>query len=249
MFHWTDTDVSNLVKFALQSVRTSAADFLPGAIRERLIAAVADQLSATTWNVHVGRLDLDAAGHGPQWLPEAASNQGERDQTFHLAYSTLLVRLQKLVREYGCECDELTTRKWMSSQLGPQHVIAWITVRPDGSCECIEFCKSMGSGEFTARDEAVLRVLATELLAQPQSSVSHVDGQESRQTMHLPRRQREVLSRLLQGLSVKEIAGELGISPYTVNDYIKAIYRRYQVCSRGELLAAVHGLRKQPVPR
>ena len=250
MFQWTDTDVSNLVKFVLQSIRTSAIDLVPGAIREKLIAAIAAQIGAAAWNVHIGHIDFENDGHGPDWLANPAGIANERDQDFHLAYSTLFVRLQKLVREYNCECDELTTRKWMSPRLGPQHVIAWIAVRPDGGCECIEFCKAMGQGEFTARDEAILRVLATELLAQPaQPQASENDGQTAPATMNLPRRQREVLTALLQGSSVKEIAAELGISPYTVNDYIKAIYRRYQVCSRGELLAAVHGLRKQSLSR
>ncbi|MFO1062918.1 MAG: LuxR C-terminal-related transcriptional regulator [Pirellulales bacterium] len=53
----------------------------------------------------------------------------------------------------------------------------------------------------------------------------------------LPKRQREVLALLLRGLSLKEIAKRLGISPHTVNDYTKALYRRFQVSGRSELLA------------
>ena len=50
-------------------------------------------------------------------------------------------------------------------------------------------------------------------------------------------RVRQTLERLLAGDSEKQIASHLGVSPHTVHVYIKSLYRRYDVCSRGELLA------------
>lgn len=50
-------------------------------------------------------------------------------------------------------------------------------------------------------------------------------------------RQREVLTLLLRGLAVKEIAGELDLSQHTVNEHVKALHRHFNVSSRGELLA------------
>lgn len=50
-------------------------------------------------------------------------------------------------------------------------------------------------------------------------------------------RQRQTLGLVLRGLSDKEIADDLGISRYTVNQYTKAIYRHYAVSSRSQLLA------------
>ena len=50
-------------------------------------------------------------------------------------------------------------------------------------------------------------------------------------------RMSETLRRLLAGDSEKQIAGHLGVSPHTVHVYVKAIYRRYEVSSRGELLS------------
>jgi len=52
-------------------------------------------------------------------------------------------------------------------------------------------------------------------------------------------RQRQTLGLVLRGLSDKEIADDLGISRYTVNQYTKAIYRHYAVSSRSQLLARV----------
>ena len=50
-------------------------------------------------------------------------------------------------------------------------------------------------------------------------------------------RVRQTLERLLAGDSEKEIAFRLGVSPHTVHVYVKTLYRRFDVCSRGELLA------------
>ena len=48
---------------------------------------------------------------------------------------------------------------------------------------------------------------------------------------------RQTLQRLLAGEAEKQMARALGVSPHTVHVYVKAIYRRYGVCSRGELFA------------
>jgi len=53
----------------------------------------------------------------------------------------------------------------------------------------------------------------------------------------LSRREREVLTQLVSGCSMKQIGSRLGLSEHTVRDYTKSIYRHYQVHSRGELLA------------
>src|SRR5262249_26992745 len=53
----------------------------------------------------------------------------------------------------------------------------------------------------------------------------------------LPPRQRQVLARLLEGDSEKQIAALLGLSPDTVHEYVKAVYRHFEVNTRAELLA------------
>lgn len=50
-------------------------------------------------------------------------------------------------------------------------------------------------------------------------------------------RVRQTLERMLAGDSEKQIAAHLRVSPHTVHVYVKSLYRRYDVCSRGELLA------------
>ena len=49
-------------------------------------------------------------------------------------------------------------------------------------------------------------------------------------------RQRTVLAMLIDGMTVKEAAERLSLSPHTVNGYVKAIYRHFGVRNRAGLL-------------
>lgn len=51
---------------------------------------------------------------------------------------------------------------------------------------------------------------------------------------HLSPRERELLEYLARGLSRKEAARIMNLSPYTVAEYVQSIYRKLQVKSRGE---------------
>jgi DNA-binding CsgD family transcriptional regulator len=61
-------------------------------------------------------------------------------------------------------------------------------------------------------------------------------------------RMRQTLERLVAGDSEKEAATRLGVSPHTVHVYVKSLYRRLGVSSRGELFAVVAGRRAIPSP-
>lgn len=50
-------------------------------------------------------------------------------------------------------------------------------------------------------------------------------------------RQRQTLELLLEGHAEKQIAARLAISKHTVHVYVKTLYKRFDVCSRAELLA------------
>lgn len=53
----------------------------------------------------------------------------------------------------------------------------------------------------------------------------------------LPPRLRQVLVCLMEGDSEQQVAHRLGISAHTVHEHVKRLHRRFDVSSRGELLA------------
>jgi DNA-binding CsgD family transcriptional regulator len=53
----------------------------------------------------------------------------------------------------------------------------------------------------------------------------------------------KTLRALLRGLTEKQVASELGLSPHTVHEYVASLYRRFGVTSRAELFVKVMGKR------
>jgi DNA-binding NarL/FixJ family response regulator len=68
---------------------------------------------------------------------------------------------------------------------------------------------------------------------------------KSKSIDRLSKRENEVLSLLAQGYLYKEIADAMGISLTTVNSYIRRIYEKLQVQSRGQAVAVYADLKKE----
>ena len=60
----------------------------------------------------------------------------------------------------------------------------------------------------------------------------------------LTKRRLEVLERLLMGDSEKQIAYHFDVARATIHDHVLAIYRHFEVSSRGELLSKFIGRAK-----
>lgn len=96
--------------------------------------------------------------------------------------------------------------------------------------------RAWGERPFTERERALIDLFHRESRAlRPHPS-------EEPLSPHLDR----TLRALLRGCSEKAAAAELGLSPHTVHEYVKALYRRFEVRSRSELLARFLGKARAP---
>jgi len=65
----------------------------------------------------------------------------------------------------------------------------------------------------------------------------HQAGEKTREVERLSRREKEVLTLLAEGAAYKEIADALSLSTGTIRMYVKGIYSKLHVHSRGEAVA------------
>jgi DNA-binding CsgD family transcriptional regulator len=111
-----------------------------------------------------------------------------------------------------------------------------ITIYPLGKdvYSSIGFHRRAGKQAFSERDRTMVHLI----LQQVEWLHRHGTNTEAKtKVVQLPPRERQVLVFLLSGDSPKEISKKLGISEYTVGDYMKNLHKHFQVNSRGELQA------------
>jgi DNA-binding CsgD family transcriptional regulator len=99
--------------------------------------------------------------------------------------------------------------------------------------------RTVGDRRFQAREATLARLFHREialLLGRKLAPFSRGPAEG------LPPRVRQVLALLVEGLSEKQVARELAISPHTVHDYTKRLHQHFRVASRGELLACCRHL-------
>jgi DNA-binding CsgD family transcriptional regulator len=102
-----------------------------------------------------------------------------------------------------------------------------------GEISGIGLNRAKGERPFDEPERAVVRVFHGEILPRMQAQ-----GRRARATKErLSPRERETLRCLLDGMSEKQVAAELGLSQNTVHQYVRAVYLRFGVSSRSELLA------------
>jgi DNA-binding NarL/FixJ family response regulator len=112
--------------------------------------------------------------------------------------------------------------------------------------------QQLGRAEDALRELRAAEALAAEIanpqrLAEVRAALAEA-GQEVTLPGGLTARQAEVLGLLASGLSNKEIAGRLYLSPATVERHLATVYRKLGVTGRVEAAryAMTHGLAAQP---
>ena len=105
------------------------------------------------------------------------------------------------------------------------------------SARCIALHRPWGARPFTARERQLIDVFHRECrwLHEPSRSV------DAALLQGLGPRLCQTLRLLARGLGETQVAAELDLSPHTVHEYVKALYRHFDVSSRSELLALCLG--------
>ena len=169
--------------------------------------------------------------------------QAGLDRTLPLASFLMQRALSELRTPYTIVCSEdVPDRSWFEDQYAPMLYQA-------GYCDC------MISGWAASPDRAMTLSIMRQPVDRPfgesdrtllslmlRATAPMVDRHlflemEPLPDVPLSERQREILMFLLAGESEKVIAMKLERSPHTVHTYIKKIYHRMGVSSRGELMA------------
>lgn len=105
-----------------------------------------------------------------------------------------------------------------------------------GAISGIHLDRSTGDRDFSSREQCLLNFFHGEigrLIGRALVSATEPSPEK------LSPRLRQTLACLLDGDSEKQVAARLGLSPTTTHQYVTALYRRFGVQSRAQLLAYV----------
>jgi DNA-binding CsgD family transcriptional regulator len=104
----------------------------------------------------------------------------------------------------------------------------------DGQAHAIALFRPPGERRFTARDRHLLHLFHSELAPY---LLTYLAPPGCNPISTLSPRLRDVLACLLEGDSEQQIAVRIGLTRDTTHQYVKAIYRRLNINTRGELMA------------
>jgi DNA-binding CsgD family transcriptional regulator len=102
------------------------------------------------------------------------------------------------------------------------------------SHDCFGLLRALSDPPFTQRDRRLMRLLHREIATMIGRKLASADEPSA---MGLSPQRRQVLNCLLEGMSEKQAAARLGLTPQSVHQYVKAIYGHFRVNSRAELMA------------
>jgi DNA-binding CsgD family transcriptional regulator len=120
---------------------------------------------------------------------------------------------------------------WKAANIGP----TILSMRPldEQSSSTLGFYRYYNRPEFSARETRIAHIVLTEV---PWLHEQGWPEDRGATAPKLSKRQRIALNLLTLGQSRKEIAENMGISIYTAQDYIKQVYRHFNVRSHAELM-------------
>lgn len=129
---------------------------------------------------------------------------------------------------------------------GTSFILSQVTLPHVGAVDQLGLHRQWGDAPFTRAQHRLVRIFHLELARLWRRDVLR---QAKEPSSDLPPRLSQTLDALLEGDSEKEIAAKLDLSRHTIHNYVKALHQRFQVSSRGELLAKAGQARADAGPR
>lgn len=218
--------------------------------KRRLMSGLCELIGVEKWFWHYGVFETgDELGSGFNSI-----HDGWTDHEMMIVYEAqydvdqppperihILPRLSARRPVTRARWQELSDDEWYDLKhvqryrkgLADDYIISFYPLPDSNVWSVTAMYRNWDGSRFTPRDVRIAHILMSEI------PWLHVDGLPSdggRNVHKLTPRQRTVLNMLLEAHGTKQIASHLGLSEWTVNDHIKAIYERFSVSSRSELL-------------
>lgn len=246
--HLELADVEAIVDLLAQA-SDPTLNLTPNEIKHLLAQGLARLTNADTYFWNIGVLDGDLPGDSiaTSYIDGGWTDDAERNGFIHaMTHSEIAIEVGKKIAtesQNGKSCTVIRQERYSDEEwptipnefrdLGLAEYLLSVVPLGSISFSCIGLHRRLGKPPFSVRDRAVVHVVFTNAGWIHNQGLSIESGKVA---IRLTPREREVLLHLLRGDSQKMIAAKLEISVYTVGDYMKQIYKQFEVKSRGELL-------------
>jgi DNA-binding CsgD family transcriptional regulator len=132
------------------------------------------------------------------------------------------------------ENDEIAVKPLQPVYGGRSFVLSQYCLPHINAVDQLGLHRAFGDAHFSAAEHRLIRLFHVELGRLWKKDALRHAGDPHRD---LPPRLSQTLVELLAGCSEKEVAARLELSRHTIHNYVKALHQRFEVSSRGELLA------------
>lgn len=237
------------------AVAQAADPALPLSLAERRVAlfrAVGELIEADLWTWVTGTRNPDHHGDAmhTRYVDHGFRSDEERGEYLRIslhpdlapvAYAALTDAMNRgtsitlsrtqLVDE-TCDPGRRVMQEWEAAGFG-DFIISAYPLGGQGHT-ALGYHRRYGRPKFSEADRQIVS-LAFERV--PWLHQSNTPAETAAQVIKLSPRERQVISCLMKGDSRKQVARVLKLSEHTITDYVKALYRKFGVNSRAELLA------------
>lgn len=174
----------------------------------------------------------------PDWYERLSREEEEEEKSRAAA--------KPVVAESDDEDHLVPVRPMRKIYGGRSFIMSQVALPHAGAVDQLGVHREFGDEPFTKADHRLLRMMHTELARLWDRDVLR-DAKDVAQD--LPPRLQQTLEELLAGSSEKQIAQKLELSRHTIHNYVKALHQRFEVSSRGELLAKAGKIKAGGAPK